>query len=240
MLLLLSLSFYVVHAEQAEQEADTTDTDAEEQSGAAVLFLQYRSRIQFLESELAFLQGRIEELEHSVQQLRHEHQQRYADLSGRIEDLSSDSATSPMGDRPSISPGQRIALHASDSEQGLIQNARAAMANESFEDAIAFFTLFIERYPNSGDVATARYWLGELWFQADPPNLELARQNFVQLLNLYPDYERAAEGMFRLAMIYEALGDQESSRVWATRILDSFPDSDVAKFVPQLLDDPGA
>ena len=47
---------------------------------------------------------------------------------------------------------------------------------------------------------------------------ELARQSFMQVVNLYPDHQKTPDALYKLGVVYHSLGDLESAKVFLARV----------------------
>lgn len=177
-------------------------------------------RIQRLENALWALTGKVEELEYKLESLSDQQLNSYRDLDRRI------LALNQPEDRNSI---QETELPEGDSEQELYRRAFGLLERQDFDESLAGFEELTEKYPNGQYVAESWYWQGELHLKSDPPNLESARQKFVQLITWYPDDRRAPEAMFKLGSVYQQLGDDKKAKEHLQRVVDEYPDSNVAK-----------
>ena len=176
-------------------------------------------RLQRLENELLQAYGRIEELEHQVQTMRHEQRDRFVELDRRIREVSGEVTTSP----------EALATAGADTEPGMYRVAFAALESKEYANSKKSFEAMIERFPNGKHVPDAFYWLGELNLQIEPRSLEESRQNFVQLINLYPTHAKTPEAMFKLATVYHELGDVSRALEYLDRVVEDYPDVSAAQ-----------
>jgi TolA-binding protein len=123
----------------------------------------------------------------------------------------------------------------SKSPEELFAAAESAAADSSSrEQAVEDLDAFLDQYPRHESSARARKLLAVLAQQAgDARN---AIEHYERLLLDYPRSEYGAEAQFMIAYIHEEyLKDLEGARSAYQRVIDNFPESDLAKSARYLL-----
>jgi len=106
--------------------------------------------------------------------------------------------------------------------------------NQAFEQlkaakyraAIEQFKQFIQRYPQSGYRAEARYWIGEAHYLAkDYPQ---ALEQFSHIIIYFSDSEFARQAMLKSANTYQAMQDIPQARLFYQRVIKNHPNTSYA------------
>ncbi len=92
---------------------------------------------------------------------------------------------------------------------------------------------FLAAYPNHELAADATFFLSDLDLQEG--RLEDAVEGFMRVPQMYPASPRVPEALYRAALLREELGDVEEARGLLERVIDGFPDADVAELAQRRL-----
>ena len=71
----------------------------------------------------------------------------------------------------------------------------------------------------------ARYVVTRTRADILPPDLELARREFMLLLDQYPDNSKAPDAMYKLGKVYFEKGNREKAREYLDRVISEFGSS---------------
>jgi len=85
-------------------------------------------------------------------------------------------------------------------------------------------------------VPNAWYWLGELYLALPAPELERARQAFVQGIQNWPDNRKVPDAKYKLGVVYDRLGEPEEARTYLDRVLTDHPGTPAARLASSYLD----
>ena len=90
----------------------------------------------------------------------------------------------------------------------------------------------LAQYPNNQtDPAEIQFWQGELAYQQhDTPE---ARRHFNRVLNNYPQHNRAADSLFKLADIAKEAGEIEQANQLLATLKIQYPDSIASQFTTE-------
>lgn len=172
-----------------------------------------------LQEDNSRMLGRLEKLEHQVQLLRHENRDRYEELDDRLMELSG---------QTTVSPGA-ISTASPDSEAGMYRTAFTMIEDGEYKEAVQLLESMVKSYPNGDHLPDAFYWLGETYVRMDPRQLEMARQNLVQLYRMFPQHSKTPEGIYKLGTIYDQLGDQPKALEYLERVVNDYPNTTAAR-----------
>lgn len=208
-----------------EQTREATPSDEEGDGGegdGGIGALYYQ--LQVLQDDVRRLQGLVEEQRHRIERLTEEQRERYIELDQRLLDVSRSPAAGAAGDGVSTMPAGP-ALGNSEQEVynaafAIVKNAARLIPSErvaAYQDAVARFEAQIANFPNGVLVANAFYWIGEVRLYTD--ELELARQAFAQVVNLYGDDAKVPDALYKLGVVYHRLGDNDRALQYLDRII---------------------
>ena len=105
----------------------------------------------------------------------------------------------------------------------------------AFDDAVLAFTGFLADYPFGRYAPNAHYWLGELYLVLDPPDPELARQNFKLLLDQYPADPKVPDALYKLGRVQFIKGNRQRSREYLDEVIREYPSHAAAQLARQFL-----
>ena len=175
------------------------------------------------------LQGRLSELETDVKRLNEYLKlEPVADVQGQ--DLKKESAVpskpeplsqvvkepTPVIQKPEVSPEKR-----------LYDLTLAFYREEKYEEAIAGFKNFLEKYPKSKLADNAQYWVGESYMALK--QYEQAILAFQRVIKKYPNGNKVPNAILRQALAFYEIKDKTSSKLLLKKLIKKFPKSSEAK-----------
>ena len=213
--------------------APITGTD----SGSLIL------RVQQLEEDVRRLNGLLEEATQALRQFEAQSLERYVDLDRRL--TSGAGNASVAGETagsatslPAVMEAPQTGGRSVDSQEGEEAAYRAAyelVREKAFDDAVVSFTAFLSDYPFGRYAPNAHYWLGELYLVLDPPDPELARQNFKLLLDQYPADAKVPDALYKLGRVQFIKGNRQRSREYLDEVIREYPSHAAAQLARQFL-----
>ena len=107
------------------------------------------------------------------------------------------------------------------------------MKDKNFAKAVPAFEGFIQKYPQSGYVPNAHYWLGQLLYnQGDKDN---AKANFLIVAQKFKDSPKRADAILKLGMITLSEGDKEKADKFFQLVVKQYPDTPSAQLAQKAL-----
>ena len=214
-------------SEPAQRPASTINRSADAAPPAAeppavdagVNTLYYQ--LQVLQDDVRRLQGIVEEQNYRIERLTREQRERYIELDQRLVDLAhapsaEELAETTPGVGPVLPSTERDVYNAAYSLVKKAADRPPSERKEAYRQALAKFTELIETYPSGDFTPNAFYWSGEIHLYAE--ELELARQAFVQVVNLFGDHDKVPDALYKLGVVYHRLGDNSSSLRYLDRV----------------------
>ena len=191
------------------------DANAEEASQMRRSMLDLQSQIESIRREIAQLTGAKERLERDVAEL----QRRQKDLATGIDDRLR--KFEPM--QVQVDGLEFVAdpAEARDFETAL-QSFRAG----EFAEARKSFANFVNTYPSSGYIPSARFWLGNTQYAGRDYKEAIA--NFRSMLKAAPQHERAADALLSIANCQLELKDTKGAVKTLQELVKDYPSSEAA------------
>jgi tol-pal system protein YbgF len=199
-------------------------------------------RVQQLEADVRRLNGLLEEVTQALRLLEAQSLERYVDLDRRLASGaaaendegagSTDVAPSPV---PVDTPAAGRAVDAQEGEEGAYRAAYELVREREFDDAVAAFAAFLADFPFGRYAPNAHYWLGELYLVLDPPDPELARQNFKLLLDQYPADPKVPDALYKLGRVQFIKGNRQRSKEYLDEVIREYPSHAAAQLARQFL-----
>ena len=199
-------------------------------------------RVQQLEADVRRLNGMLEEATQAVRLLEAQSLERYVDLDRRlasggpaeIEDVAESTGAAPVPAPSEIAAAGR-AVDIQEGEEAAYRAAYELVREREFDDAVAAFTAFLADYPFGRYAPNAHYWLGELYLVLDPPDPELARQNFKLLLDQYPADPKVPDALYKLGRVQFIKGNRQRSKEYLDEVIREYPSHAAAQLARQFL-----
>lgn len=223
-LLLFSASIFaqaqVVDRTSPGSQYRSSESQAQQASSGQLAELYYQ--VQVLQQEVMELRGQVEQQNHQLKQLKQQRLDDYVDLDRRLGEVSKSGPSSRQGKSANhIKPkagSKDNALSASTqtneaSPADEIASYREAidlvLKKKDYEKAASAFQTHLQSFPNGRYSANAKYWLGEIYLQNN--NLDGAQEQFISLLDAYPEHSKALDAKFKLGKVYDLLGEKDKA-----------------------------
>ena len=199
-------------------------------------------RVQQLEADVRRLNGLLEEATHALRLLEAQSLERYVDLDRRLasgaavesDEVAASTDVAPIP-APSDTPAAGRAVDAQEGEEAAYRAAYELVREREFDDAVAAFTAFLADFPFGRYAPNAHYWLGELYLVLDPPDPELARQNFKLLLDQYPADPKVPDALYKLGRVQFIKGNRQRSKEYLDEVIREYPSHAAAQLARQFL-----
>ena len=214
-------------------------------SGSMVL------RVQQLETDVRRLNGQLEEALQALRQLEAQTLERYVDIDRRLAagngaggDAGGAADAGSLGDALSETNGSQETIQSASTSPGVDAQAgeeaayRAAyelVRLKQFDDAVVAFDGFLAEFPFGRYAPNAHYWMGELYLVIEPPDPELARQNFKLLLDQYPADAKVPDALYKLGRVQFIKGNRQRSREYLDEVIREYPSHAAAQLARQFL-----
>jgi tol-pal system protein YbgF len=200
--------------------ATTALTDENAQLRRSILALQ--TQIETQRAEMARLVGQNEQLARDVAELQRLQKDVVVGLDERLRKFEPIKVT--------VDGREFMAEQA---EKREYDSALGVFRKGDFAGATTAFAGFIRRYPSSGYVPSAFFWLGNAQYATR--EYKEAIQNFRNLLTQAPDHLRAPEAVLSIANCQVELKDTKAARSTLEDLIKAYPQSEAAAAAKQRL-----
>ncbi|MBZ0225453.1 MAG: tol-pal system protein YbgF [Comamonas sp.] len=184
--------------------------------------LDLQAQIESLRGDLADLRGQNEKLRRDVSDL----QQHQKDIAKNVDDRLRQF-------EPETVQVDGREFKAEPAEKNEYEAALAVFRTGKFPDAVAAFQAFVRKYPQSGYLPSARFWLGNAQYATR--DYKSAIDNFKALLAGAPDHPRAPEAALSIANCQVELKDTKAARKTLEDLMRVYPQSEAASAAKERL-----
>ena len=159
----------------------------------------------------------IKALEQDIQDLRYQLEQQAHELE-KIKNSKFENINTKL---------ERDSTRANDlSESEFYQQAFQYIKEDKTNEGLQAMNEFIAKYPNSGFIPNAHYWIGEI--EMNQKNYNSALTEFQWIIDNTPKASKASFAMLKKGYIYEVQGDLEKARQTLQYVMRSYPNTEVA------------
>jgi tol-pal system protein YbgF len=202
----------------------------QQRADLAASIRQLSDQLQLLQRSLLDLNNQNEQLRGEIARLRGQDEQMLRDLS-EVQRRQKDIAQG-VDERMRRFEPQQVSVDGKEfqvdpEEKRAYDDAMAAMRNAEYDKAAPLLTNFLRRYPASGYVDSARYWLGNA--QYGLRQYKDAITTFRTFVTAAPDHLRAPEGLLALANCQAELKDNKSAKKTLEELIKQYPKSEAAQ-----------
>jgi tol-pal system protein YbgF len=209
-------------AKQAATNAELTKTNAalmEQVTQLRRSLLELNSQLEALRADMAKLRGTDEQLARDI-----------ADVQRKQKDMSQ--VTQGVDDRIKRLEPIRTSVDgrefmADPEEKRQFDEALGILRGGDFDKASVLFGAFVRRWPSSGYVDSARFWLGNALY--GKREYKEAITVFRALANGAPDHPRAPEALLAIANCQAEQRDIKGARASISELLKQYPKSEAAQ-----------
>lgn len=168
-----------------------------------------------LRSEIARLQGQIEQLQRDVLEIQTQQKSVQAAADERRRQVE-----------PAAVVLDGVSFSATPEESRDYDAALALLRRAEFGPAEAAFAGLLKRFPNTGYLPSALYWLGNAQYANRAYGASIASHQ--RLVRQFPDHLRSPEAMLAMANSQVELKDSKAARQTLGGLVKSYPDSEAA------------
>lgn len=184
-------------------------------------------RLERLEEQL----GRITALAGENQRLLSGLERQLSDSPGSAAEPGPDTTTDSDTTSPDTAGGPEDT--ADDSPDGTASEPRQLyeaslqqFRRGSFQTARSGLQEFLSAYPDHELAPDARFYVAETYAEADEPRRAL--EAYSRVVELFPNSRRAASALYKSGLLERQQGNLEDARVFFSRVVNGYPDSDEA------------
>jgi tol-pal system protein YbgF len=180
--------------------------------------------IEELKQDLARMRGQIELQANQIETLDRRQKDLYVDLDARLRKFEANAQAQEK-------------LAAAGPDPLIEGKAYEAALNQfkvgNYQSSIAAFQSFLTTYPNSQQVSSAQYWIGNAYYALRDYKTAIAAQQ--KLLTSWPDSAKAPDALLNIASCQAEMGEVKAARETLQSVLKKFPNTPAADQAKQRL-----
>lgn len=109
----------------------------------------------------------------------------------------------------------------------LYRQAYEAFTAKDYEKAVAFFSAYVQNYPESDLADNSQYWLGETYYAMQ--NYAQALEAFQKVIDKYPLGNKVPDALLKRGLTFAALQEYDAALREFQKVIDRYPRSSVAQ-----------
>jgi len=202
---------------------------AEERLARIETLLQDRSielakLIDELKQDLARMRGQIEVQSNQIETLDRRQKDLYVDLDARLRKLE---ASAQAQEKQAASAPDPLA------EGKAYEAALNQFKLGNYQSSVAAFQNFLATYPNSQQLSSAQYWIGNAYYALRDYKTAIAAQQ--KVLASWPDSAKAPDALLNIASCQAEMGEAKAARETLQALLKKYPGTQAAEQAKQRL-----
>lgn len=205
-------------AHKLETDAQLKRLAAEARDAAAAnqrSMLELSNQNEQLRSEIARLRGQNEQLAREVSELQRQQKDVQAGVDARLRQVE-----------PTKVSVDGVEFSASPEEKRDYDAAMELLRKSDFAAASDAYSVFLRRYPASGYIPSALYWLGNAQYATR--SYKESIDSHRRLVSQYPSHARTPEALLAMANSQVELKDSKSAKRTLETLVRSHPQSEAA------------
>jgi len=177
--------------------------------------LDLNSQLEAERADSAKMRGTQEQLVRDITEMQRKQKDAFATLDERLRKL--EPAQVSLDGKDFVAEPEEKRMH---------DQAMAALRAGEFDKAAAALSNFIARYPSSGYIESARFWLGNALYGKKDYKEAIAA--FRTLVAASPDHPRAPEALLAMANCQVEMKDNRGARRTLDELMKNYPKSEAA------------
>jgi tol-pal system protein YbgF len=173
-----------------------------------------------LKQDLARMRGQIEVQGNQIETLDRRQKDLYVDLDTRLRKLEAGAQEKQAAADPAV-------------EAKAYEAALNQFKVGNYQSSIAAFQSFLANYPNSPQVSSAQYWIGNAYYALRDFKVAMAAQQ--KVLASWPDSAKAPDALLNIASCQAELGETKAARETLQSLLKKYPGTPAADQAKQRL-----
>ena len=193
------------------------------------------SQMQLLQDEIMSLRGLVEEQAFEIRRLKQQRLDDYLDFDKRITEIETRKIEEPAVTTTAPVLPQVNPLNDTNAEERQLYNDAIdqLIDKQDYAGAKQKFELYSNTYPDGIYAANVQYWLGQIFLTEG--NTESAEKAFLQIVELYPEHQKAPDAQFKLAKIYFDNNEKDNAKVLFEMLAAG--DTESARFAKAFLEE---
>jgi tol-pal system protein YbgF len=211
------------------EQIEANQKTAEERLAKLETMAQDRSidlsrQIDELKQDLARMRGQIEVQAHQLETLDRRQKDLYTDLDARLRKLE---ASAKEQEKQAAAAPDPVA------EGKAYEAALNQFKLGNYQASVAAFQSFLATYPDSQQVPSAQYWIGNAYYALRDYKTAIAAQQ--KVLASWPDSAKAPDALLNIASCQAEMGETRTARETLQGLLKRYPGTPAADQAKQRL-----
>lgn len=191
------------------------------------------SKLEKMQQELQQLRGQLEVQNHEMVQLKDQLRNFYQDLDQRLTKSGEQAPNKKSTPAPvQANKSENLSDDSTDSsdsskELQTYETAFNLLNKKDYDKAVTAFQNFTKSYPNSSYSVNAHYWLGEIFYLKEKP--DLANKEFQIIIAKYPSSQKVPDAMLKLALLSMDSGNYAKAKQHLQKLQKEYPGTTAAK-----------
>ncbi|MCX7140796.1 MAG: tol-pal system protein YbgF [Proteobacteria bacterium] len=178
-----------------------------------------------LKQDLARVRGQIEVQANQIDTLDRRQKDLYIDLDTRLRKIEANAqAQAQAQEKQAAEPVAEAKAYEAALNQFKLGN---------FQSSVAAFQNFLTTYPNSAQLPSAQYWIGNAYYALRDFKMAIAAQQ--KVLSTWPDSAKAPDAMLNIASCQAETGETKAARDTLQQVLKKYPGTPAAEQAKQRL-----
>jgi tol-pal system protein YbgF len=177
-----------------------------------------------LRLELARLRGQIEVQANQIETLDRRQKDLYVDLDARLRKLEASAQALEKQAASAPDPAAEAKAYEAALNQFKLGN---------YQSSVAAFQGFLATYPDSQQVSSAQYWIGNAYYALRDYKMAIAAQQ--KLLASWPTSAKAPDALLNIASCQAEMGEAKAARETLQMLLKKYPGTQAAEQAKQRL-----
>ena len=177
-----------------------------------------------LKQDLARMRGQVEVQTNQIETLDRRQKDLYVDLDARLRKLE---ASAQAQEKQAASAPDPLA------EGKAYEAALNQFKLGNYQSSIAAFQSFLAGYPNSPQLSSAQYWIGNAYYALRDYKTAIAAQQ--KVLASWPDSPKAPDALLNIASCQAEMGEAKAARESLQALLKKYPGTPAAEQAKQRL-----
>jgi len=174
-----------------------------------------------MKQDLARMRGQIEVQANLIETLDRRQKDLYVDLDARLRKLETSQEKQAAA---APDPGAEAKAYESALNQFKVGN---------YQSSIAAFQNFLTSYPDSQQLSSAQYWIGNAYYALRDYKMAIAAQQ--KVLASWPDSAKASDALLNIASCHAEMGEVKAARDNLNTLLKRYPGTPAAEQAKQRL-----
>ena len=177
-----------------------------------------------LKQDFARMRGQIEVQTNQIDTLDRRQKDLYVDLDARLRKLEASAQAQEKQAAAAPDPAAEAKVYEAALNQFKLGN---------YQSSVAAFQNFLASYPNSQQVSSAQYWIGNAYYALRDFKTAIAAQQ--KVLASWPDSAKAPDALLNIASCQAELGEGKAARETLQGLLKKYPGTPAAEQAKQRL-----